>query len=99
MRNVTVSIIVGPSPASARFARLARRLVDREHVVAVHADARACRTRWPCRRTSFDAVWHSAGTEMAQWLFSQMKTQGAFQTPAKFMPAWNSPSDVPPSPK
>ncbi len=39
------------------------------------------------------------GTEMAQWLFSQTKTQGDFQTPAKLSPLWNSPSLVPPSPK
>ena len=39
------------------------------------------------------------GTEMAHWLFWQMKTFGVRITPAKLSPSWKSPSDVPPSPK
>ena len=91
MRKVTVSISVGPSPRDRALARLARGLVDREDVVAVDADAGHAVGDAPCRRR-----WRGRlllrGTEMAQWLFSQTKTHGAFQTPAKFIPAWNSPS-------
>src|SRR4051812_20778931 len=47
----------------------------------------------------FAAVCLSRGTLMAQPLFRQMNTQGAFHTPAKFMPTWNSPVDDVPSPK
>ncbi len=36
---------------------------------------------------------------MAQPLLRQMKTTGALDTPAKFMPTWNSPVDDVPSPK
>src|SRR5687768_4978427 len=36
---------------------------------------------------------------MAQPLLRQMNTHGAFQTPAKFIPTWNSPVDEVPSPK
>jgi len=33
------------------------------------------------------AVWRSRGIEMAQPLFSQKKTTGASNTPAKFSPS------------
>ena len=46
-----------------------------------------------------DAVCLDRGTEMAYWLFWQMKTVGVFMTPAKFMASWKSPSDVAPSPR
>src|SRR5204863_9997588 len=44
------------------------------------------------------AVCLLLGTLMAQWLFWQMKTTGALNTPAKFMATWKSPSLVAPSP-
>ena len=45
------------------------------------------------------AVCLAPGVEMAQPLFRQKKMHGDFQTPAKFMPTWNSPVEVAPSPK
>ena len=45
------------------------------------------------------AVCFSIGTEIAQPLLRQMNTTGALDTPAKFMPTWNSPVDDVPSPK
>ncbi len=45
------------------------------------------------------AVCFSYGTEMAYRLLAQMKTVGVFHTPAKFIPAWKSASEVAPSPK
>ena len=36
---------------------------------------------------------------MAYRLFSQKKTTGSRKTPAKFIAAWKSPVEVPPSPK
>jgi hypothetical protein len=39
-----------------------------------------------------------SGVEIAQRLFWQKKMQGAFHTPAKFIPVWKSFSDVVPSP-
>ena len=47
----------------------------------------------------FDAVCFATGTEIAHWLFLQKKIVGALNTPAKFIPAWKSPSLVAPSPK
>src|SRR5262249_46414897 len=45
-----------------------------------------------------EAVCFEVGTLIAQWLFWQMNTTGALNTPAKFIATWKSPSEVAPSP-
>src|SRR5207302_6209080 len=45
-----------------------------------------------------DAVCLDVGTLIAQWLFWQLNTTGALNTPAKFIATWKSPSEVAPSP-
>ena len=57
--------------------RLARRLVDREHVAAVDPRARASRSRPPCRRASPPRVCAESGVEIAHWLLLQKRTSGA----------------------
>ena len=53
-------------------------------------EARSASWMWDCSRT---------GSEMAQWLFWQMKTTGAWKLAAKTMASLTSPSLVAPSPK
>src|SRR5262245_37154458 len=45
-----------------------------------------------------EAVCFEVGTLIAQWLFWQLNTTGALNTPAKFIATWKSPSEVAPSP-
>src|SRR3954465_14935978 len=45
------------------------------------------------------AVCFAVGTLIAQWLFWQMNTTGALNTPAKFIATWKSPSLLAPSPR
>ena len=90
---------VGPSPARARATRFPRRLVDREHVCPVHAQARhavadrlvgeglGARLRLERRRD------RPAGC------CCRSRISGAPVTAAKFAPSWNAPSEVAPSPK
>ena len=44
------------------------------------------------------AVWMCPGVEIAHWLFWQISTHGARDTPAKLSATWKSGSLVPPSP-
>src|SRR4029078_11701177 len=43
-------------------------------------------------------IWSRIGTEIAYWLFSQMKTIGRRWIDAKLSPSWKSPLLVAPSP-
>jgi hypothetical protein len=45
------------------------------------------------------AVWRSTGTLIAQPLLRQNMIVGVLNTPAKFIPLWNSLELVAPSPK
>ena len=79
--------------------RLARRLVDRLDVLAVDLRSRACRRRpRACARSSIGECWR-AGVDSAQWLFSQTKTAGTFQSCARLSDSWKVPMFVAPSPK
>ncbi len=45
-----------------------------------------------------ERVCVASGTEIAHWLFWQKNTHGTCHTAAKFIAAWKSPIEVPPSP-
>ena len=98
-RYETASMNVGPSPAPRALDRLARRLVDGEHV--------ACRPREAGHAVAGGLVGErlvppsarSSGVEIAHWLLLQKRISGARITAAKFAPSWNAPSEVAPSPK
>src|SRR5438093_8720763 len=98
IRYVTASIIVGPPPLRALSAAA--------FVTAYTASRSLPTTRTPSKPYAkafwarvFEAVWRVTGTEIAHWLFLQKKIVGVLKTPAKFIPAWKSPSLVAPSPK
>src|SRR5206468_12656423 len=97
-RYVRASMRVGPPPPRA--------LSTPAFVTAYTASKSFPSTRTPsipyARAFSaivLAAVCFATGTEMAHWLFLQKKIVEALKTPAKFIPAWKSPSLVAPSPK
>src|SRR3954468_3078489 len=89
---------VGPSPARAQ--------ATASRVASYTASTSQPSTRTPgmpypiaLSASVGAAVCAESGVEIAHWLLLQKRIAGALNTPAKFAPSWNAPSEVAPSPK
>ena len=89
---------MGPPPALAFFtASRAARYTASASFPSTRTPSKPYATAF-CAIVS-EAVCLATGREIAHWLLLHTNTVGVRKTPAKFIPAWKSPVEVPPSPK